>query len=451
MQPDIRRITPDLVPAFQRADSRGFGAPFDREPDDGWTNLDLERAIGAFEGADIVGIGRNYSLEVTVPGATLVPAAGVSWITVLPTHRRRGILRSMMDALLRDACEHEEAALILTASEGAIYGRFGYGVATHVLGVEIERRRVHWRDDATGRVRFVSPEEAAELAPVVFERVRRSRPGVVSRPDMWWEGEWWDPRDGAPRFDVVHEGDDGPDGFALYGISGSWSEGESYKTLHVRDLVAATPAASAGLWHFLTNVDLIRTIKAWNVPPDTELPWLLTDPRAMRVTSRRDFLWLRPVDVEVLLGARTYGAVGGLVLEVVDDGPARGRYRLDAGPDGATCSRTDADPDLVLAADALGMVALGGIRPSVLHRAGRVRGIRPARGRPRRLAARREPRARRAHLVLTPRQLQPEPAPATIPNGPDGQRKQSTMSWSTSCAVAMPSSTTFWASATIAK
>jgi len=300
----------------------------------------------------------------------LVPVAGVSWIAVLPTHRRQGILRSMMDRLLEDARRHEEVALILTASEGGIYGRFGYGVASQALGIEMERRRVEWRTPAPGRVRFVSPEEANAIAPAVFEQVRRTRPGVVSRPDVWWEGEWWDTRESAPRFDVVFEGESGPEGFALYSVDGQWSEGESDKTLFVRDLVATTSEATAGLWQYLGSVDLIRTIKAWNVPTDTELPWLLTDSRVMKITSRRDFLWLRPLDVCTLLAARTYAVDGRLVLEVVDDGPAAGRYELDGGPDGATCTRTDADPHLVLGADALGMIALGGIRPSVLHRAG---------------------------------------------------------------------------------
>ncbi|MGZ8764091.1 MAG: GNAT family N-acetyltransferase [Acidimicrobiia bacterium] len=372
MEPDLRAITPKLLPAYQQTDARGFAAPFERGPDDPWSNLDLDRAIGAFDDEEIVAIGRNYALETTMPGGVLLPAAGVSWISVLPTHRRRGILRAMMDRLLLDACEHEEAALILTASEGGIYGRFGYGIATHVLGIEIERRRVKWRTPAPGRIRFVSPEEARGIAPVIFEQVRRTRPGVVSRPDAWWEGEWWDTRDRAPRFDVVFEGDSGPEGFALYGVDGSWSEGESTKTLYVRDLVAATPEAAAGLWQFLGNIDLIRTIRAWNVPTDTELPWLLSDSRAMKVTSRRDFLWLRPVDVPTLLSSRTYAVDGRLVLEVADDGPAAGRYELDGGPDGATCTRTHAEPHLVLGADALGMIALGGIRPSVLRRAGRI-------------------------------------------------------------------------------
>jgi len=372
MEPDIRAITPKTLPAYQLTDARGFSAPFERGPDDPWSNLDLDRAIGVFDADDIVGIGRNYSLDLTAPGGLVLPVAGVSWIAVLPTHRRRGILRSMMDRLLRDACEHEESALILTASDAGIYGRFGYGIATTVLGIEIERRRVEWRDRASGRVRFVSPEEAREIAPGVFERVRRERAGAVSRPDAWWEGEWWDTRDRAPRFDVVFDGDDGPEGFALYGVEGSWSEGESTKTLAVRDFVAATPEASAGLWQFLTTVDLIRTIRAWNVPVDTELPWMLNDPRAMKVTSRRDFVWLRPVDVRTLLASRTYAVDGRLVLEVLDDGPAAGRYELDGGPDGATCTHTDADPHLVLDAAALGMIVLGGTRPSVLTRAGRI-------------------------------------------------------------------------------
>jgi predicted acetyltransferase len=378
MDVELRAMTHDLVGGYQRADARAFGERLEREPDDPWTSYELERAVGAFDGDEVVGTGRNYSLELTMPGGGVLPVAGVSWIGVVPTHRRRGIMQSVMDWLLLDACAREEPALVLTASEATIYGRFGYGVATRVLGVELDRHRVSWRAPAPGRVRLVEPDEAVKIAPPVFERMRGTRPGVISRPDVWWENEWWDTRATAPRFDVVFDGDSGPEGFALYQVAGDWSEGETYKTLGVRDLVAATPEAAIGLWQYLCGVDLIRKITAWNMPIDTELPWLLTDPRAMRVTSRRDFLWLRPVDVPVLLASRRYPVDGRLVLEVLDDGPAAGRYELDGGSDGATCRPTQADPHLVLDADALGMISLGGIRPSLLARAGRIHAPEPA-------------------------------------------------------------------------
>lgn len=367
---DLRVITPELVGAMIRVDAWGFGQK--PQTDDEWVRSDLDRTVGAFDGTELVGIGRNYSLELTMPGGTVVPSAATSWISVLPSHRRRGVLTAIMDRLVQDALAREESTMILTASEGGIYSRFGFGVATQVMSVQLDPRDIAWRSSPGGRVRALTPEAGAEIAPEIFDRVRRSHAGAVSRPPSWWESEWWDPRPGGARFDVVYDGETGPEGFALYEIRGGWTNTGSDKTLHVTDVVAATPEASLGLWRYLLSVDLITTVYVPRLPLDTDLPWLLTDARAMSVTSHCDFLWLRPVDVVALLSARCYSGEGRLVLEVIDDGPAAGRFELDAGPDGAVCRSTTAEPDLVLAADVLGIIALGGARPSTLVRAGRI-------------------------------------------------------------------------------
>jgi len=374
---ELRPITPTELEAFRRADQAGFGYRADLEAvHPHWAGLELERARAAYEGDEIVGCGRLYSFELTLPGGALMPAGGVSWISVLPTHRRQGILRSMMAELLDDSVAQGEAVSLLTASEGGIYRRFGYGVATRALGIELARREVEFASPRPpGRLRMVEPDEAGKLFPGIFDPTRRSRPGAVSRPSAWWIDEHVDPRHG-PRFDVVFEGDDGPHGFATYHIRGDWSEGVARKTLGVRDLVAATWQAEAALWHYLCGVDLIERIQWWNSPLDTALPWMLTDPRAVRPTSLRDFLWARLLDVPVALAGRRYRAEGRLVLEVADrfrpHGAAAGRFALDTGPGDAACSRTDAAADLALDVADLGAIYLGDVRPSTLARAGRI-------------------------------------------------------------------------------
>lgn len=373
---DLATITPERVGDLIRVDAWGFGQT--PTTDDGWTRLDLDRTVGAFDGTELVGTGRNYSLDLTLPGPTIVPAAAVSWISVLPTHRRLGILRAVMDRLVGDALAREESAMILTASEGGIYGRFGFGVATRVMSVQLDRRDVAWRSSPSGRVRVATPETVMEVAPAVFERVRRDQAGAVSRPPVWWESEWWDPRPGGARFDVVYEGASGPEGFALYDIRGGWTDAGADLTLNVRDVIAATPEASFALWHYLLGVDLVTNVCVRQLPLDTELVWRLADPRAMRVTGQNDSLWLRPVDVPALLSARRYRSEGRIVFEVADDGPASGRFELDAGPDGGRCRASTAEPDLVLDAATLGMLILGGTRPSTLVRAGRIHAGDPA-------------------------------------------------------------------------
>jgi predicted acetyltransferase len=374
---ELRPITPDELDAFRRVDQAGFGyRPDPDDPHDHWAGLELERARAACDGDEIVGCGRNYSLELTLPGAVPMAAGGVSWISVLPTHRRQGILRSLMTRLLDDSVERGESVSVLTASEGGIYRRFGYGIAARTLGVQLARREVEFASPPPpGRLRMVEADEGGKLFPALFDRARCSRPGAVSRPGAWWADEYV-MKEQRPRFDVVFEDADGAHGFATYHIQGGWSEGEARKTLGIRDLVTATPAAEAALWQYLCGVDLIEQIQWWNCPLDSALPWMLTDPRAVRPTSLRDFLWARVLDAPVALAARQYRADGRLVLEVADrfrpEGAAAGRFVLETSSDGAACTRTDAAPDLALDVADLGAVYLGDVRPSTLARAGRI-------------------------------------------------------------------------------
>jgi predicted acetyltransferase len=374
---DFRPIVADEVPAFIRADEYGFGFRHDYEPHMEWAAAELDRTIAAFDGDEVVGTGRNYSLELTLPGGAIIPASGVSWISVRPTHRRRGILRTMMEYLLEESARRNDPVSMLTASEGGIYGRFGFGVASRLLGIKMARDAVAFAAPVTaGRVRLVEPEESMKIAPEVFERVRAARTGVVSRPSFWWPGEWVAKEHAKNRFDVIYELDGRVDGYAVYNVEGTWTEGFSDKTVAVHDFVAATPQAEAALWQYLCDVDLTSWVTYWNAAPDIELPWLLRDSRQVRTTSFRDALWLRPVDTAAFLAARTYATDETITLEVADEtrpaGAAAGRFRLDGASGGTSCVRTEGAPDLVLGVEALGAISLGGTTPSTLARAGRI-------------------------------------------------------------------------------
>jgi predicted acetyltransferase len=378
MELELRPISPDELPAYKRIDEYGFSYRHDDAPErEGWDALELDRTVAVFEGDEIVGTGRNYSLDLTLPGGVAVPTGAVSWISVRPTHRRRGILRAMMTCLLDECAARGECVSILTASEGGIYRRFGFGVATRVLEIELRRAEVAFEHPVTeGRLRMVEPEEGTKLAPELFDRVRATRNGAVSRPAVWWDAEWAPATMVKHRFDVVYERAGRIEGYLLYSVDGTWKDGFSAKTLNVQDLVAATPEAEAALWQYVCDVDLVNTVTHWTVPPDIELPWRLRDTRQMRTTAFRDWLWVRPVDVPALLETRRYLTSGQLVLEVGDElrpgGAAAGRFRLDASPEGAECTRTDAPPDLVLDVAALGSIVLGGLDASTMARAGTV-------------------------------------------------------------------------------
>jgi predicted acetyltransferase len=376
----LRPVTRDELPAFTRTDLIAFGEkmePARLELD--WTSLELDRTLAAFDGDEIVGTGRLFSFELTMPGHKLLPAAAVSWIAVLPTHRRRGILTAIKTQQLDDAAERGEPLAMLYASEAGIYRRFGYGISTSSMSVSIERRHAAFLHPVPeGRVRLVEEDAARKLFPEIFDRARRAQPGAVQRVDAWWPDQffWPDPDDKGTAFYCVYESPDGVlDGYAAYRFEARWGNGPE-GTLHVSDLVSVTPAARAVLWRYLLDVDLVETITAWVVPVDEPLRWLLRESRRMRVTRLGDSLWVRVLDTPAALSARTYATPGRVVLEVVDpvrpDGGAAGRVALEGGPDGADARRTRDEPDVVLDVAALGGILLGGVRPSTLARGGLV-------------------------------------------------------------------------------
>lgn len=376
----LRPVTRDELLGLTTTALTAFGERFEParfELD--WTSVELERTLGAFEGDEIVGSGRLYSLELTMPGGRLLPTAGVSWIAVLPTHRRRGILTAIKRTQLDDAAERGEPLAMLYASEAGIYRRFGYGVSTSSMSISVARRHSAFlRPVQDGRIRLVEEDDARKLFPEIFDRARRVQPGAVQRVDEWWPDQffWPDPDDKGTRFYCVYESPAGEfDGYAAYRFEARWGTGPE-GTLHVTDLVSVTPEARAMLWRYLLDIDLVETVKAWVVPVDEPLRWLLREPRRMEVTRLGESLWVRVLDAPSALAARTYATAGSIVFEVVDefrpDAGAAGRFALDGGPDGAEARRTSDEPDLALDVAALGGILLGGVRPSALARAGLV-------------------------------------------------------------------------------
>jgi predicted acetyltransferase len=375
MDVTVRAIDASEIPAWNRTDAIGFGEDIaEIAASERWIAEELERTRAAFEGTDLVGTSRNRSFELTLPGGATLAASGVTAVAVLPTHRRRGVLRKMMTALLDESVDHGEAVSMLTASEGGIYGRFGFGASMLAYDLTLDVRELEFaRPRPGGRLRLVERAELERHAPALFDRVRRTRPGAVSRPDAWWV-DVQAPRKAGNRFDVLYEDPDGRvEGFATYTIKDIWNPEPAY-VLNVRDLVAASPVAEHALWRYLCEVDLVRTVRAPLVPVDSPLPWLLVSPRAALTHPVADFVWTRVLDVSTALGARTYASTDRLVLAVHDGvrpgGSADGGFVLEGGPDGATVGRSDAAPDLVCDVAALSTAWLGGVRWSTLASAG---------------------------------------------------------------------------------
>lgn len=335
---------------------------------------DLDRTRGAFDGGRIVGTAQMFSLEVTVPGAGPVPLGAVSVIGVLPTHRRRGLLTGMMRDLVDDCRERGEAIAGLSASEGGVYGRYGFGPATYQARWELDTARIRQRAprDWRGRIELVDGGTAGKVWPALHDAVRGTRVGEVSAHHLLWPGK----ASGGGEFVLRYDEDGAVDGAAVYRTP--WSpDRETAGTVEVGWLEAATDAAYTDLWSYLTGLELTKRVVAGHRQVDEAFRWQLTDPRALRVTRQSDNLWLRLVDVPGALANRTYQAEGSLVVEVTDAFCPwnDGRWALEGGPDGARCVRATpgAGADLVLDAASLGSVYLGGTAPGALAAAGLVR------------------------------------------------------------------------------
>jgi len=383
MEFEIRTISSDELEAFRRCQSYAFGNDFNPEHlEIGRPLFEMDRNIAAFDATEMIGTAGIFSFDLTIPGGS-IPAAGVTMVSVKPTHRRKGVLTGVMRRQLEMIRDRGESVAILWASESAIYGRFGYGQATQMEITKIPRAYAAIRGDIAlppGRVRALSAEEARATLPPLHERLRVLTPGTVRRTEQWWDIRIFrDIKDYRGGFTenayVAYEESGVAKGYARYRRKGDFDAWIAKGKVAVEEVYAETPAAYIGLWSHLLGLDLVDEIEYEYGAVDEPLRDMLLDSRR---TERRhiDAIWLRIVDVEKALSARRYPIAGKLAFEVRDtflDGTG-GRFELEAGPDGAVCRRTQAAPELVLGAEELGSVYLGGGSLQSLARVGRVTG-----------------------------------------------------------------------------
>ncbi|HTG47488.1 MAG TPA: GNAT family N-acetyltransferase [Actinomycetota bacterium] len=375
---EFRAIEPEELDAFLLSLSHAFSevVPDEEELEADRQRLEPDRCFAAFDEDRIVGCAGAFSWRTTVPGGAAVPTAGVTTVGVLPTHRRRGITRELMGRLLDQAHERQEPLATLFASQGAIYGRFGYGMATALIDLDVlvERAAFVPSYEPHGRMRLLDRDQALPLMRGVYDAVAAARPGmlVLSEDDFAWLNKEYGKRE-EKLFYAVHEDDAGtPDAYVTYRAKHEWPEGLPHVELKVRHLFAATPQGAADVWRYLLDIDLISKVLAENRAIDEPLRWLVQEHRAVR-TKLFDGMYLRPVDVSAALAARGYAADGRVVLRLADPFVPRneGTFELVAGEDGALCVRTDADADLAADVTAVGAVYLGGVTWRELARAGR--------------------------------------------------------------------------------
>ncbi|WP_327368959.1 GNAT family N-acetyltransferase [Streptomyces sp. NBC_01217] len=394
MGPDVRPIAESEFPNWLRALNTGFLRPpsvTEKEVAVRLPHIDPARTQGAFDGGRCVATFRSFAQELTVVGGATVPADAISNVTVSPTHRRRGLLSRMMAADLAAAKERGDVVATLIAAEYPIYGRYGFGSAACTTEWEIDVPRAgldpRWSGPSAqdgGRIDLVSGADVRKLGPALHDRLRTRQHGTVSRDTRWWElttGENRpDPDAWTEPFYAVYSNADGePDGLIIYRADDHWGDAKQpLNRATVFDLIADTPAAERALWHFVCSIDWISTVRTGHRAPDDLLPHLLPDPRAARIVTQADWLWVRLLDVPRALEARTYAAPGALTLDIHDPTSlTTGRYHLNATPAGTTCTPTRTTADLALDARELATLYLGDESPTRLAALGRIEELTP--------------------------------------------------------------------------
>lgn len=359
MSIEVRPLQPDqLERAFEVLERSFGGAPHPADTAIELSTFEPGRFYAAFEGDEPVGTAGSFDFRMTVPGGP-VPVAGVTWVGVLPTHRRRGVLNALMARQLGDLHDAGTAVAALWATEAAIYGRYGYGPAAWRLTLNVQGRAAFRTPVGPGGVRLVEP--GADETRQVYARVAGRTAGWPQRDGTWWAFRLHDPehrRDGGSPLQCVAT--DG--GYALYSTVGRWQDGLPTGVVRVRELVAENRTAAARLWRHLLDLDLMRDVEVFSAPVDDVLVMdLLAEGRAARPVLR-DSLHVRLVDVPAALAARRYAADVDVVVQVEDPRCSwnTGRWRLVGGRDGASCEPIGSEPDLVLTPGDLGAAYLGG-------------------------------------------------------------------------------------------
>lgn len=387
----LRNPTAAEFPGFIAPLSIAFNSRMsDAEIENELRTIELDRFIGALDGSAVVGCAGIYTFALTVPGGE-VGAAGLTAVGVLPTHRRRGILRQMMTWLFDQARERAEPVAILWASEAAIYQRFGYGPATQQTFFDAARDKIRFLRpiEPAGRMRIVDVDEAAKLFPPIYEALRPSLPGSLTRDEARWRWELltdheWHRHGNGEKLLVLLEVDGEARGYAMYRQRSEWDTAGPKGVVTVVEVAGLDPAAEQTLWQWLFSIDLIGTVRGWRGPAPHPLQLMITEPRRLAVTLN-DGMWLRIIDLPTALQGRSYNGGGSIVFDVADEFcPSNaGRWQLavrgngDVGDAAVTQATHSVDVDLRLDISDLAAVYLGAFRFIDLVRAGRVRECRP--------------------------------------------------------------------------
>jgi GNAT superfamily N-acetyltransferase len=310
-------------------------------------------------------------MEMSLPGGTVVPIAGLTWVGVHPDSRRRGVLAAMMTDHLTRSRDAGTAISALHASEAAIYGRFGYGLAVVTHQVTVGRGTTFTAPHLEDEVAGITTELLTMSDDGVAERMRACQsdqagqfPGtIVGSPDFFSLLSLEPPemlRDKERRRILFARRGGADVGFVGLRREHKWDNARPSGNV-VAGTLCGAPAARLALARRLVDLDLMATTKLENIGVDDPLIAWVGGPRGTGTLETWDSTWVRLVDLEAAWPLRAFEADCDVVVEVEDRYAPwnAGRWRLAAASGSGSAVRTDEAADVTLDVNVLGAGFLG--------------------------------------------------------------------------------------------
>ena len=378
MAVEIRSLAEDELPELRRVTGYAFADTRTEEERSSLPDLlRPEWTTCAFVDGRLATTFGAYPFRVRLNGAA-VAMAGVTAVATLPEYRRRGLLRQVMTRSFADQRAQGQSLAILWASLGAIYQRYGYGLASTHASYRIDPRDIRFNDaaPAPGRVRLMEASEARPHLEAIYKAFARPRNLMVHRAPVVWDFRLAPPGAQRPHVGVYLDRAGDPRGYVVFTLSADPDIGFGRsQRVSVSDFAYLDLEAYRGLWDFFAAHDLVREVEWQQLPEDDPVPHLLAEPNELRRRTGAA-IWMRVTDVEEALRRRPYGDDGALTLGVVD--PLcdwnDGMFALETAGGATEVSRTGGDVDLTVPVAALAVLLAGHRSATQLARAGLVAG-----------------------------------------------------------------------------
>jgi GNAT superfamily N-acetyltransferase len=379
---DERFLATDLLVWFDEPESLPTATQLEGVPPE--QRFAADPADGSGDPTTHAGIYGVRPMQVSVPyagGGRWQPMAGLTWVGVHPDHRRRGVLTAMLRHHVEQTHREGLALSCLHASEAAIYGRHGWGLASQSSTLSLGRGTTLTAPGLDGTAAATSTRLVTETGDDLVRRVMdcelrvgEQQPGSVVGSEGYYRSVLRETperlRDKEPRRMLFAVRDGVDVGLAAFRRTHKWEQQRPQGTLEVHALLG-DPATRLALLRRLVDFDLMATVKLPDTAPDDPL-WSWLGPRSASDVVPADNLWVRLVDLPAAVVQRTYAADCDVVVEV-DDPYApwqAGRWRIVVSDGEGRAERTDSAPDVALPVWALGAAYLGGGNLLAHQRAG---------------------------------------------------------------------------------